>query len=247
MDGRGAVDPEPLAVAGVECFTDLEGIAASPDGRIYLIASQLAEGSGNRRRGTTIFISARFQANTIQADSYVSFRDLLVEAGRSDPGYFAALGLDDAKRKKAPDFEIEGLAWHRGALFFGLKNPLDSSGQALIWKLENPDSLFQHKKLSRADLRLWNKVRLPLAGRMSGISELLFLPDNSLLLAATGSAGGALFHVMVASDGKLNARTLKTFAGLSPEGLCLSPDNRLVVVFDQQRQAPQWMLMELPQ
>ena len=242
----GTVDPEPLVIEGIERVNDLEGIATSPDGRIYLIASQSENRKGIRRSIRTIFIVARLQADRLLAEGHVFFYDLLVEAGRSDPSFFASLGLDTHGSQSGPIVEIEGLAWHNGALFLGLKNPLDSSGRALIWKLGNPDSLFQRKSLSGAALTLWKKVPLQVEGSPAGISEIVFLPDGTLVLAGTNFQGGALFHAKETTNGELSTMTLKSFPGLKPEGLCLSPDRRLVVVFDQQQNNPLWAQLELP-
>jgi hypothetical protein len=87
-------------------------------------------------------------------------------------------------------------------------------------------------------------VRLEVGGEEAGISELLFLDDNSLVIAATNDAGGALHHCGVTAT---NTQPLATWPGLKPEGLSLSPArDRLVVAFDRQQETPVWTHLETP-
>jgi hypothetical protein len=86
----------------------------------------------------------------------------------------------------------------------------------------------------------------------AGISELLELPDRSLLVAATASAGdpgqqdGMLVHVP-AHERLSNPVTVVTFAGLKPEGLSLTPDgDGIMVVFDTGDDAPRWVEQPWP-
>jgi hypothetical protein len=85
----------------------------------------------------------------------------------------------------------------------------------------------------------------------AGISELLSLPDGTLLLAATATSGdpdhqsGSLWWTAAAASGVLNAVRIREFDGLKPEGLSLSPTpGRLVVAFDTGDDDPLWT--ELP-
>lgn len=247
IDRSGGVGQQPLPIEGVPRVNDLEGIAASPDGKVYLIASQSENRKGIRRSLRTIFICARLEANRLRSENHVSFHDLLAEAGQSDPRFLASLGLEAGRHREGPTVEIEGLAWHRGALFLGLKKPLDSAGRALIWRIGKPDHLFTRRSLSGAELALWKRVLLRVEGIPAGISELLLLDNGSLILAGTNDRGGALFRATETVEDELRASIFRMYPGLKPEGLCLSPDRRLVVVFDQQQNSPLWAKLELPQ
>jgi multidrug resistance efflux pump len=242
----GVVDSEPIVIEGIERIKDLEGIAAAPDGRVYLIASQSRNRKGIRSIERTIFISAHLQERKLIADSQVSFYDLLMEAQRQDPSFLSSLGIECRPREPEPTIEIEGLAWHNGALYLGLKKPLDSSKQALIWKLSNPDLLFRRKSLSGATLYLWKRVSMPMAGSPAGISEILFLSDDAFVLAGTNSKGGDLFYAAETAGQGFALKTLAEYPGLKPEGLCLGPDGRLVVVFDRGEKKPLWVHLEMP-
>jgi hypothetical protein len=245
FDGKGTIDPQPIAIEGIRRISDLEGITASPDGRIYLIASQSENRKGVRRSERTLFISAHLQGQKLLSDSHVFLYDLLMDAQRDNPAFFASLGFPATRDPASFPIDIEGLAWHNGALYLGLRHPLDASGRALIWKLANPDSLFQRKSLSKAALSLWKKVPLQAAGAAAGISDILFLPDNSLLLSCTSPQGGAIVHAVETDKYDLGITPIGSYPGLKPEGLCIAPDGRVAVVFDQQEKQPLWMHLEI--
>jgi multidrug resistance efflux pump len=244
----GVVDREPWPIHGVESVNDLEAITASPDGKVYMIASQSANRAGKRRGRRTVFLQARVAGRALTAVACVSFYDALVEAAFREPSLLASLGLESNPGAAGPSFEIEGLTWHEGALFLGLKAPLDSAGQALIWRLASPDHLFRSGSLSGSDLTLWRRVPLAAAGRPAGISELLFLPGGDLLLAATNSEGGALFRARASAGESGAPERLASYPRLKPEGLSLTPDHQgVVVVFDRQQETPLWTRLEISQ
>jgi multidrug resistance efflux pump len=243
LSRNGSVDPTPVLMEGLDRVSDLESLAAAPDGRIYFLASQSLNRQGKRPRIRTLLIGARLDGKKLRVDGVMSFYDSLLHATDADPSLLPALGLR-ARFGDEPEIEIEGLAWKDNTLFMGLKNPQDAQGRALIWRLEDPAAVIRRGSLSRADLKLWQKAWLPVEGTAGGISELLFLPDGSLMLAATNDRGGALFQGRQ-SGGELRIQQVRRFPGMKPEGLCLSPDGGIVVVFDQQQKTPLWSRLEL--
>jgi multidrug resistance efflux pump len=246
MGKNGMVDSEPVAIEGVENIHALEGIASSPDGRIFLIASQFRDRKEIHRIERTLLVSAHLQGRKLIADSSVCFNDLLMDAQRRDPSFFPSLGIESPLKKSAPKIEIEGLAWHNGALYLGIKKPLDASDRALVWKLSNPDLMFQRQSLSGAALYLWKKIPIQLAGSPVGISEIFFLSDNALVLAGTNSKGGALFYAVETASRECALKTIAEWPGLKPEGLCLGPDGNLAIVYDQGENKLQWAHLEMP-
>jgi len=83
-----------------------------------------------------------------------------------------------------------------------------------------------------------------------GVSDLLNLPDGSLVVLANSPKGlpsddgGAMFWLR---PGAKSATLVREFPGLKPEGVALSEDGRgLVVVFDTDRDPPLWTRMPLP-
>jgi hypothetical protein len=141
-----------------------------------------------------------------------------------------------------------------GSLFLGLKAPLDASGRALVWKLDDPERLLAGGALAPGQLALWARVPLEADrdGRAvpGGIAELLFAGDGALLVSATPSRGdgvvdsGRLYRVATPAPGILAPALVRVFAGLKPEGLALDHTGRgLVVVFDRGDATPLWITL----
>lgn len=242
----GAVEAEPVPIRGCGPVNDLEAIAMSPDGKIYLLASQSRNLRGRRPPARTLFLSARLDGRALVVEGRVHLHGLVREAARRDPAFLAALGLPEDRSPSGPDFEIEGLAWWNGALYLGLKAPLDDRGRALIWRLLRPEVLFREGALLPAGLTLWGRILLEVEGEPAGISELLFTSTGRLLVAATNDKGGGLFSVTIGGE-ELRAELLRSFPGLKPEGLAPTPDGRrLVIAFDRQQETPLWARLEIP-
>lgn len=242
----GAVEAEPVPIRGCEAVSDLEAIAMSPEGRVYLLASQSLNQRGRRPPARTLFVAARLEGRALVAEGQVRLHDLVREASRRDPAFLASLGLEDESRPSGPNFEVEGLAWWNGALYLGLKAPLDNRRRALIWRLARPEALFREGSLLPAGLSLWGRVLLEVEGEPAGISELLFTATGRLLVAATNDKGGGVFSVTAGGE-ELRAEPVRSFPGLKPEGLSLTPDGRrLVVVFDCQQDTPLWAQLDIP-
>jgi hypothetical protein len=171
-----------------------------------------------------------------------------IDAGGAE--LLATLGLPDTR-----GLDLEGLtATATGGLLIGLKEPLDADEQAVIWQLARPGMLLASGDVTGAGLTRFGaapvKITADGASRAGGISELLELPDGSLLIASTASGtepasqDGTLWHAR-GRDGLANPRMLHSFPGLKPEGLALRPDGAaIVIVFDTGAAPPQWM--ELP-
>ncbi|WP_433926423.1 hypothetical protein AB3662_26235 [Sorangium cellulosum] len=253
MSATGDVHPEPVAVEGVDELVDVEGIAAGDGGEIYLLSSQSHNRKGRRKPGRTALLRLRSDGPGFRVDGEIHLAEML----DASPERAAALGLPHGTR----ELDIEGLAFHKGALYLGLKAPLDAQGNAMIWRIASPGALFQAgrpaagkagkgkgsklpvdpRPLEDAGFSPWARARVDvdLAGRAApgGISDLLFLPDGSLAIASTPSTAdgdaGALWRVDGPQAGTLAPRLVQRFPGLKPEGIAPSLSRgKLMVVFD---------------
>lgn len=243
MDLRGRVDPEPLVVSGIEAFSDLEAIAAGAGDSLYLLASQSRSRRGKRPAARQVFAKIAVTNSSARVEASIALADLL----ERDSSLLTALGLANTAA-----LDLEGMTpTSAGGLLIGLKQPLDDADQAQIWHLPQPDALLAG---GSGGLRRFGAVPLHVTAdgeqRPGGISELLELPDGSLLIATTASGAdpqhqdGGLWHAS-GHDDLTGARLVRSFAGLKPEGLALRPDGAaIVIVFDTGAAAPQWM--ELP-
>ncbi|MEE8285303.1 MAG: HlyD family efflux transporter periplasmic adaptor subunit [Gammaproteobacteria bacterium] len=255
MSAEGRMDPDPVLVEGISTFRDLEGIAADTKGGLYLLSSQSYSQHGKRPLSRTLFAHLKRHGMGYQVNHRLSLADLLEQA---TPNTLTSLGLQHRTR----ELNIEGLAERDGILFLGLKSPLDEAGRALIWRLGNPQALFTTGELAEADLSLWARVKLDAAVGdtkvAGGISDLLLPASNQLLLTSTPSSKsaaaetGRLWSIKLhprdiykTSIETLTAQAVKTFPGLRPEGLSLSPKlGYVVIAFDANQDTPYWV--EIP-
>ncbi|MGK3993041.1 HlyD family secretion protein [Sorangium sp. So ce1024] len=246
MSATGAVSPEPVPVTGVKELVDIESITAGDGDDVYLLSSQGYSAKGKRKKARTALLRLKPEGRGFRVDAEAYLAELLDAAGSS---VLAGLGLPGGTRP----LEIEGMTYRGGALYFGLKSPLDAQGNALIWKLDSPRVLLESKRLDGAGLSLWARVRVDVelsgAPTPGGISDLSFLPDGSLVITSTPSTAdgdaGALFHVARPQAGVLSPRLVRRFPGLKPEGISLSlSPGKLMVVFDAGAEVPSFL--ELP-
>ncbi|MGK3984804.1 HlyD family efflux transporter periplasmic adaptor subunit [Sorangium sp. So ce136] len=266
MSAGGAVEPDPVTVSGVDELSDVEGIAAGDAGEIYLLSSQSYSKKGKRKPERSALLRLRPEGRGFRVDGEIHLAEVLDAA----PARAAALGLPGGTRA----LDIEGLAFRQGALYLGLKAPLDPQGNAMIWRIAAPGALFgdespalvtaaggpkrqraegEARRFEAARVALWARARVDveLAGRPTpgGISELLFMPDGSLAVTSTPSTedgdAGALWRVDRPEAGVLAPRLVQRFPGLKPEGLAPSlAAGALMVVFDAGSAAPSFQ--ELP-
>jgi len=239
MSKDGDLQSDPVTIQGVDELADVEAIAAGDTGEIYLLSSQSYSKKGKRKPARTALLRLRKQGNGYQVDGEAHLAELL----DADSVQATALGLPNGTR----NLDLEGLAAHQGALYLGLKAPLDAQGKAMIWKIASPAALFENKPLASVGASLWARLRVDVEvdgkNTPGGISDLLFLPDGKLALTSTPSTadgeGGALWRVDAPETGVLNPALVKRFPGLKPEGISksLSPD-KLMVVFDTGGGAP---------
>lgn len=244
MDRRGQVDPSPLLIADAKEVSDLESIATGKGGDLYVLASQSLSRKGKRPAARRAFMRLSRELDGYRLAESI---DLYGVIESLPPGELKELGLS-----RLDTLDIEGMTEFDGGLLLGLKSPLDENNNALIWSLERPEILLSGGAASEAGLRLWKRVAVELTADSKivpgGISELLSLPDGSLLIAATASVGeptrqdGALWWMPVLKgDEPVHARRLEEFADLKPEGLAISPTpGRIVVTFDRGPETPKW-------
>lgn len=245
MSSTGAIDPQPLVVTGLADLNDLESIATDGAGGLWLLSSQSQSKKGKRPENRRRLVHVVFtKAGEAKVDKYA---DLVGLIDAAPPATRAALGVLDTT-----SLDIEGMAYKDGALYFGLKSPVDTAGRALIWRTAAPDRLLAGD-LAGAKLELWSRVRLTVEadGRKvpAGIADMVFWDSDTLILAVTASGAdnkaeaGALY-VARATAGDLAPVHVRTFPGLKPEGIARGPKDTLAVVFDRGTDAAQWVQLE---
>lgn len=257
MAASGAVESEPVVVSGVREIDDVEAIAAGGAGEVYLLASQSHSKKGKRKPARTALLRSQPEGRGLRVDGEVH----LAEQLDADPELAAALGLPEGTGA----LDIEGLGFRDGALYLGVKAPLDARGDAMIWRVASPAALFGGapgggaggRTLRDAGIARWASVRVDVEmdgqATPGGISDLLFLPGGPLVIASTPStaegAAGALWIVDRPDSGTLSPRLIRRFPGLKPEGVSVAlgaeaAAGKLMVVFDTGEATP--LFQEIP-
>jgi hypothetical protein len=242
---NGQLDPEPVPVDGVSAIDDAESLTAGPDNSFFLLTSHAPNKKGNlkkaRRQLLRMKLDGRRLKVTGELDLYQGKHDLSEQ--------LAKVGLP----KNTP-VDIEALTFHDGTLFLGFKAPLLADGAAMIMRLDRPAEAFEKGKLAAGNLYPWSKVHLsvpPAQGEgppvSEGIADLQFATDGSLYLCANSpkgrpnDGGGALWRVAKPKGDRMEAKLLRRFPGLKPEGVTIAPDGRtLTIVFDRNSSDPLW-------
>lgn len=241
MSRDGVVDPRPVVVSGVDAITDLESITADDHNNIWVLASQSVNHKGERSAARSRLARLTFdKLGGLEVDKVIDFAGML---DRARPDVRAALGVTDTRA-----LDIEAMTYHGGALYIGLKAPLDSDGRAQIWRVGSPERLLAGD-LSGARLELWSKVKLmvEVGGRPTPAApaDMIFWDDATMVFGVTASGidtkwqDGAIY-VAKPVGGELVPHHVRTFPNLKPEGLARSPTGELVVVFDRGGSPAMW-------
>src|SRR5262249_32923073 len=123
---------------------DIEDVATSPQGDIFLITSHSLSRKGKASPKRKHLVRLRMNRDTSEIENaMINFHDLwsdlpaeLKESTKHRPGE------KDAQDHYNAGFNIEGLAWApEGDLLIGLRSPTIES-QALVLRLKNPNNIF---------------------------------------------------------------------------------------------------------
>ncbi|MFZ5441770.1 MAG: esterase-like activity of phytase family protein [Myxococcota bacterium] len=241
LDVEGRFDPAPRVLEGLDELDDAESITPGPEGTYFLTTSHALSKKGKSKPPRRQLLWLALEGERLRAK------------GRFDLTTFA---LPELVTGHEAELDIEALAFRDGALFVGLKAPLDDAGRAAIVRIDDATALFTGgKKRALPQPRVWARPKLEVPDAEGkpvpeGVTDLLFLPDGTLLVAANApksgapDGGGAVWRLAGPDAAPV---LVQRFPGLKPEGLTLSPDGRqVVVVFDRGPEAAQWVRLPLP-
>jgi len=242
MNESGNVNPQPQKLSGIASVNDLEGITAAGNDTFYLISSQNISKKGKRPVNREFLLKIVRKDNDLFVVDKVNLLTLILQS--YSPGEQIQLGLSTKEADQRPRINIEGIASDGQSLYFGLKQPIAETG-AIIWKLENPQTMFDNKKIEPGQLTLFGTINLKGPnGQPAGISDMCFDLDGKLwALSTIPDAGqkdqlGALHRIDRFADGQLEAKMTFHFPGMKPEGLCFQSRSRLLIVFDTDNETP---------
>lgn len=258
MDRQGHMDPRPAEIEDAPKVSDLESVARTSDGRLWLLSSQSVSRKGNRPMARTLLLRVELREGRLVATGHASLSAALQALASAR---LAALGLtrrDESLKGDGLDrvLDVEGLAADGSALLVGLKQPHGTAGRALIWRIADPEGLVQAGRFAADDPAPWGHVLLGLGpdGTPAGISDLAPLPGGGLAVLGTAPPGsplgdfGALWVTRGARSGSdVPVVKVREFPGLKPEGVSVGPGaDELTIVFDEGARSPHWIRVPLP-
>jgi hypothetical protein len=244
LDVSGTLDEATVPITGIASLNDPEAICPGPAGSFFLATSHSPNRKGRTRPDRRQLLHLEERGRSL---AVIGRLDLTALSGRGE--LLRIAGVDPEGR-----LDIEALAYHGGALYIGLKSPLTSSGSAVVLRLDNPVKALREGRARDGALTRWAELRL-CAGAgaekaCQGLSDMVFLPDGSLVALANApkggpsDGGGAIWWAPAPASSQPPA-LLRQFPGLKPEGIALSSKkNSLMVVFDRDRREP--LRVELP-
>lgn len=260
VDPVGQVAAEVLRVADLPEQSDIEAIAGTEAGPLWLLSSQSVSKKGKRSLARTLLVQLD-NAQSLRKVGAVSLTQLLAQLSATE---LAALGLtavDPGFKKGVAGFDrlldVEALAQDGDDLLLGLKAPVGHSG-ALIWRLRNPTALMTapQPRLAQGQLEALPALAVspPLGhtGRV-GLSDLHAVGPGRWLALTVAEVPdnapkiGSSLWLIALQEGKWRLQRVADFAGLHAEGVSLGPTPGVAwVVFDQGAAAPLWTKVALP-
>jgi hypothetical protein len=247
LSENGALDSDPVPIAGIKKMDDAESICAGPDGTFFLATSHSPNADGETHKSRRLLLHLKVVNRSLKVLGQLDLTKL--DGGQSL--------LEVAGLPKDGRLDVEALAYRDGFLYIGLKSPLSRSGAAVILRLSDPVKATRAKNIPAGSLLPFAEIPLcvPVEDRSvcQGLSAMTFLADGSLVATANAPKGGpkdhggSLWH-LPAPIMDTKPILLYRFAGLAPEGVTLAPSGReLTLVFDTRQQVPKWVQVPLPE
>ncbi|MBM4394417.1 MAG: HlyD family efflux transporter periplasmic adaptor subunit [Deltaproteobacteria bacterium] len=249
MDRAGEFDAHPVAVEGIPALNDVESVARTPDGSLWLLSSQSVSRSGKRPDSRTWLVRAKVEGGRLVSTGHASLASALAAL---EPATLDGLGIaaaDPAYQRGARGFDrvldIEGMTADGADLLFGLRRPVDGNGRALVWRLTDPGAFLESGRIAPGTLTVAARLDM----ERSGIADILLLDGNRLavigvpLRADDGKPGpdSALWFFDPPEGDARPGRKVRQFPGLGAEGVAIGPEPAsLTLVFDRNRETPLW-------
>lgn len=243
LSAEGRFDEAPVPIRGIGELNDAESICPGPSGTFFLVTSHSANKKGKTPPARRQLLHLALDGRALKVLGKLDLtRDV------EGPGLLGTAGI-------AGPLDMEAVGFHDGRLLLGLKSPLSASGAATLLAIDRPLEALKRGRVLASELRVALQPRLCVETKAGpvcqGITDVSFLADGSLVLAANApkagpaDGGGALWMLKTPFGPKPAApELLRRFEGLKPEGLAPAPDGRgLRVLFDRGAEAPTWALV----
>ncbi len=235
LNHDGLVDPQPVRVANIDRFEDLESIFQDSNGMIYLMGSQGESKSKKVKKLRNLLVQVERKGMSFHAKKSIVLRPLILEAlAKSKDQELKSLAEEAEK-----SLEIESSGLQDGKLLVGLKRPYDPQGRSLILEIADLNEIMKTETISSEDLRVAYRLSFPVPGQKeTWISD--FQIVGKMIYFTTISKNPSRTGRVWKFDGA-NFKQLAEYPTFSPEGITYNPkSNELMVVFDQKDEKPRY-------
>ncbi|MCP4107972.1 MAG: hypothetical protein GY749_20910 [Desulfobacteraceae bacterium] len=230
MDRCGKIIKE-TSVKGLKKIVDMESVAMSENGTIYIASSSSLNKKGKHDKSRRLLVSVKREKDKFSLMRKIDLYALLEKASlRKKESDWAGFILDSMGDRSV---DIEGMFCRAGALYLGFKSPF-KSGNSVILKIDGIDNVFEKGKLDSEQVSIWRTVFLKSddLSFQESISD-LFYHNGALYITGTSAINksGSLWKLDETTG---NLTRIAAFDGLKPEGIGAGHENgTLVISFDQ--------------
>lgn len=209
-----------VTLAGLDAVNDMEAIAQTEDGTIYIATSMSHTKKGNHPKARRLLVRARREGTELRLDASVSLYEALksvLDGAEGDAGEWFRTAVTNRS------LDLEGIAPHGEGLLLGFKAPL-WKGRAVILRVHDRAGLLAGSPLDAESVSLWRtpELHLPESGAPCGVSD-LFIRGNTLHVLGTmpdGDSGGWWTLELKENSAVQHVRS---FRDEKPEGIAFDP------------------------
>lgn len=215
-------DVEKVKVKGAE-WDDMEALATVDDTKFFAITSHSFTKKGKQKpEREQLFLFSK-NKKKIEALNSWSLRDAAL--AYLEKNFSDQLNMKSVRTSSPDDggFNIEGMTWHAGHLFLGLRSPVTQKGEAIILVVDNAET----------NPVITDSIKVNLGGR--GIRSLETHNDELLILSGSPDTTDLTFsvdqfHLGTKTLSKLNIAGFRDL--IRPEGVVVERPGSLIFVQD---------------
>jgi hypothetical protein len=237
---QGQSSSQKIKVKGAK-WDDVEGLATMDVNKFFATTSHSRTKKGKRKPEREQLMLLSKNGRQIEVINSWSLREKILAQLKKSHSTVLDMETVEAAAPDEGGLNIEGLAYHSGKLYLGLRSPVTSKGEALILVIKNADALLDGKA------PLFDKtMNVRLSGK--GIRSLDTLKNGLFILAGSSNDTDETFSLKQFNfePGTLQNFSLAGFSKLlRPEGVVAYEDGSVIFVQDFQEPQDQEIIVRL--